>query len=68
MKNATKLICGEVWGNNIYVVCECGQEIVEFAEDAGEFFLQYHGWYNNKRDELPMTEVIGFPLNNFYRS
>lgn len=52
MKNATKLICGEVWGNNIYVVCECGQEIVEFAEDAGEFFLQYHGWYNNKRDKL----------------
>ena len=52
MKNATKLICRKIWTNNIYVVCDCGQEIVEIAKDTREFFLQYHGWYNKKRDKL----------------
>ena len=43
--------------------------------DPNEEFLDAQGIENTinncdylPRYELPMTEVIGFPLNNFYRS
>ena len=53
-----KLIGKKVFENNVFVQCDCGQEIIEFCRDSSisndnavEYFIQYHGYFSYKVDK-----------------
>ena len=38
-------------GRQLFVLCFCMNEIIEFCkdkDDSGEYYIQYYGWYNPK--------------------
>ena len=43
-----KLIGRNMFEQSLFVQCDCGEEIVEFCEDDGEYFLRYHSWYDRR--------------------
>lgn len=53
-----KLIGRERFDNQVFVQCDCGEEILEFCREpnpddngAIEYFIRYHGWFDRKVDQ-----------------
>lgn len=52
------LIGKKVFENNVFMQCDCGEEIIEFCRDSSisndntvEYFIQYHGYFSYKVDK-----------------
>lgn len=50
-----KLINRKRFENQVFVQCDCGEEIIEFCRDYNEeegiqYFILYHGYFNPKKD------------------
>ena len=46
-----KLIGKHVFEQSLFAQCECGQEIIEFGNNDGEYFICYHSYYDRKLDK-----------------
>lgn len=49
------LIGRKRFDNQVFVQCDCGEEILEFGrtydeEEGTEYFIHYHGYFNLKKD------------------
>ena len=54
------IISNKEFENQLFVQCECGEEIIEFCRDSKlsedgsvEYFIRYHGYFNPKVDSNP---------------
>lgn len=50
-----KLVGREKFDNQVFVQCDCGEEILEFCrsyseEEGTQYFIYYHGYFNIKKE------------------